>query len=237
MFLSLAACGGGSAKAAKPAAATPVTSSTTQAVASGGGLTADQISKLLLTDSDEPGYTFDASQDGRGTTDTQDMVSTGGAACQTFVDAQEALSTKYGTNAEIDRRLTKTDGHMIEDSVMTFPSTTRAAAVISDLTTGLKGCKNLTVTQSGGGAVSMEPSAIPELAKADQAGYVNYMIAGGKTELMAAELVHVGTTVSVVALIGPATNDPAALRQMSGTTLSHLSDVQAGRLKTAQGLS
>ena len=242
--LSAAACGGSSAKAAKPAATTPGTSSPPQAAASssssnaasGSTLTTDQISKLLLTDKDQAGYTFDASQDSTATTNAQDMVSTGGTACQTFVDAQEALSTKYGTTAEIDRQLTKTDGHTIEDSVMTFPSAAKAAAVIADLTTGLKSCKNLTVTQSGGGAVSMEPSAIPELAKTGQAGYVNYLIAGGKTELMAAELVHVGSTVSVVALIGPATTDPAALQQMSGKTLSQLSDVQAGRLKTAQGL-
>ena len=81
----------------------------------------------------------------------------------------------------------------------------------------------------------MQPSAIPELTKAGQVGYIDYLTAGGSTELMAADLVQVGTTVSVVAIDGPLTNDPAALQQMGGTQLAHLSDVQVGRLKSAQG--
>ena len=144
---------------------------------------------------------------------------------------------KYGTTAEVDRQLTKpNDNHAIQSSVMAFPSAAKASAMITDLTAGIKGCKNLSLSQEGA-SVSMEPSAIPELTKAGQVGYIDYMTANGKTELMAADLVQVGTTVSVVAIDGPLTNDPAALQQMGGTQLSHLSDVQVGRLKTAQGLS
>jgi hypothetical protein len=216
-----AACGGSTKKAA------PASTLTT--------LTTDQIRKLLLTDKDDAGFTFDAAQDGTAVTSTQDVVTTGGSACQTFVDAQEALSTKYGTAAEVDRRLTKAgDGHAIEASVMAFPSPAKAAAMISDLTAGLQGCRNLAVNQAGG-AVTMAPSAIPELVKSGQAGYIDYLTAGGTTELMAADLVQVGAAVSVVAFVGPVTNDPAALRQMGGTQLAHLSDVQVGRLKNAQG--
>ena len=241
--LATAACGGSAKKAATPSQASSAVSvtSTAPAASSSGGSTGtlakDQISKLLLTDEDAAGFTFDASHDGTSVTSTQDVVTTGGSACQTFVDAQEALSTKYGTTAEADRRLTKkNDSRIIESSVVEFPSADKASALISDLTAGLKGCKNLAVNQDGG-AVTMAPSAIPELTKADQVGYIDYLTAAGDTELMAAELVHVGTAVSVVAFVGPPTNDPAALRQMGGTQLAHLSDLQVGRLKTAQGLS
>jgi|GEM_PF-2512524 len=247
--LATAACGGSAKKAPAPSpSATQATQATqttqtaqttapTSAGSSSGSLTADQLSKLLLTGTDEAGYTYDASQDGNSVTSTQDVVTAGGSACQTFVDAQEALSTKYGTTAEVDRQLTKpNDNHAIQSSVMAFPSAAKASAMITDLTAGIKGCKNLSLSQEGA-SVSMEPSAIPELTKAGQVGYIDYMTANGKTELMAADLVQVGTTVSVVAIDGPLTNDPAALQQMGGTQLSHLSDVQVGRLKTAQGLS
>jgi hypothetical protein len=119
---------------------------------------------------------------------------------------------------------------------MAFPSADKASAMITDLTAGIKGCKNLSLSQGGVG-ISMEPSAIPELTKAGQIGYIDYLTANGKTELMAADLVQVGTAVSVVAINGPLTNDPAALQQMGGAQLSHLSDVQVGRLKGAQGPS
>lgn len=233
-ILTTAACGGSAKKAAPPPTptSTPIPTATPTPT-----LTTDQISQLLLTDKDVTGFTFDASQDGKQVTSTQDVVTTGGSACQTFVDAQEALSTKYGTAAEVDRRLTKAgDGHAIESSMMVFPSAAKAAAVIADLSTGLQGCKNLALNQSGG-AVTMAPSVIPELAKPGQAGYIDYLTSGGNTELMAADLVQVGAAVSVVAFVGPVTNDPAALQQMGGTQLARLSDVQVGRLKSAQKLS
>ncbi|WP_228562596.1 sensor domain-containing protein [Catenulispora rubra] len=260
IVLATAACGGsakktaappatsgtGSATAAASATSTTSTTSATSAASSsgaptgapGGSLTTAQISKLLLTDKDDAGYTFNASQDGTAVTTAQDAVTTGGAACQAFVDAEEALSTKYGTTAEVDRQLTKPNVAIgIESSVIAFPSADKAAAMISDLAAALKTCKNLAITQSSTVSVVMTPSAIPELTKDGQAGYIDYMSAGGKTELMAADLVHVGTAVSVVAFIGPMSNDPALLQQMGGKQLSHLSDVQVGRLKTAQGLS
>lgn len=246
--LTTAGCGG-SGKSAVPAPSTsakdspqiPSAPSTPSAASSGGGpgspLTADQIAKALLTGADEAGYAFDASQDSKATTDHEDRVAAGGATCQQFIDAQEALSPKYGTAAEVDRELTKPgDAHLIEDSVMVFRSADQASAVITDLTAGLKGCQNLSVPQPGGGTVTMAPSAIPELTKDGQAGFIDYLTAGGKTELMAAELVHVGSAVSVVAIVGPVSTDPAVLKQMGGTQLVHLSDVQVGRLKAAQGL-
>ncbi|WP_194916077.1 sensor domain-containing protein [Catenulispora rubra] len=217
----------------------PPTSAATSAATSGGAsgttLSADQIGKLLLTDKDDPGYTYDASQDDPTTTSTQDVVKTGGAACQTFVDAQDGLTTKYGTTAEVNRQLRKASaGHAIQDSVLALPSADKAQALIADLTTGLQGCKNLSMTLSGSSG-TMAPAPIPQLMKQGQAGYINYLTISGKTVLMAALLVHVGSAVSVVVLVGPVTNDKTALEQM-GATLGHLSDIQVGRLKAAQGL-
>jgi hypothetical protein len=211
----------------------PPTSAATSGGASGTTLSAAQISKLLLTDKDDPGYTYDASQDDASTTSAQDVVKTGGAACQTFVDAQDGLTTKYGTTAEVNRQLRKASaGHAIQDSVLVLPSDGKAQALVADLTSGLQGCKNLSMTISGSSG-TMAPAAVPQLIKAGQAGYINYLTIGGKTVLMAALLVHVGTAVSVVVLVGPVTSDKTALEQM-GATLAHLSDIQVGRLKAAQ---
>lgn len=201
----------------------------------GAALTTDQIRAVLLTDKDDPGYTYDASKDSTDTTDTQDAISAGGSACQKFVDAENGLSTTYGTTAEVDRELTKDSvGHVIEDSVLAMPSPAKALAMTSDVSASLQSCKSLSVTISGSPG-SMSLSAIPQLTKKGQAGYLDSMTVGGKTVLVAADLVQVGSAVSVVALIGPDTKDSTALQQM-GATLGHLSDIQVGRLKKAQGL-
>lgn len=203
---------------------------------SGGALTTDQISKLMLTDKDDPGYTYDASKDNTSVTDTPDVVSSGGSACQTFADAQNGLTTKYGTTAEVDRELTKSAaGHVIEDSIMVMPSPDKAQAMVSDLNSSLKGCKNLTATIDGSPG-TMAPTAIPQLTKANQAGYVDYLTVGGKTVLVTADVTQVGSAVSVIALIGPVTSDKTALAQM-GATMGHLSDIQVARLKQAQGVA
>ncbi|MEY9927372.1 hypothetical protein ABH926_001997 [Catenulispora sp. GP43] len=205
----------------------------------GGGtgktLTTDQIRTILLTDKDDAGYTYDASKDDATVTDTQDAITAGGSACQMFVDAENGLSTRYGTTAEVNRVLTKASaGHAIESSVLAMPSPAKALAMTSDVSTSLQGCKTLSATISGSPG-SMTLSAIPQLTKPGQAGYLDYMTVGGKTVLMAADLAQVGSAVSVVALIGPVTSDSTSLQQM-GATLGHLSDLQVGRLKKVQGL-
>lgn len=220
---------------ASSANSTGSTGSSSGTTAGGKSLTTDQISANLLTDKDDPGYTYDASEDGTSVTDTQDVVSSGGGACQTFVDAEDGLSTKYGTAAEVDRELAKSaEGHVIEDSVLAMPSPDKALAMISDLAGSLQSCKKLSVAISGKPG-SMELSAIPQLMKHGQAGYINYLTVGGKTVLMTADLVQVGSAVSVVALLGPVTNDKTELGQM-GATMGHLSDLQVARLNKAQGL-
>jgi hypothetical protein len=196
----------------------------------------DQISALLLTDKDDPGYTYDGTQDGTTTTDTPDKVTTGGSACQLFVDAENGLSTKYGTTAEVDRQLTTSaEQHVIQDSVLAFPSSDKAAAMVADATTGLQGCKSLKLTIDGSPG-AMAPAPIPQLTQNGQLGYINYLTISGKTVLMAAELVHVGQAVSVVVLISPTTTDKPTLEKM-GASLAALSNLQVGRLKKAQGLS
>lgn len=247
VILATAACGssgtaGGSAAAGGGAKSTsaPPTGSTSgapsSAAAGGSALTSDQISALLLTDKDNPGYTFDASQDSTSTTDTQDQVTAGGSACQTFVDAQDGLSTKYGTTTEVDRQLTKaTQHHVIQDSVLAFPSPDKAAAMVADANGALQSCKSLAVPIDGSPS-SMTLAVIPQLTHGGQLAYINYVTVEGKTVLMATELVNTGQAVSVVALDSPVTSDKATLEQM-GATLAHLSDLQVGRLKKAQGLS
>ena len=229
-----------------PAVTTSSSPSVTQTASSlpggdGGGagtsLTTEKIKALLLTDKDDPGYTYDASKDDTSTEDTPDVVTSGGSICQTLADAMGALSTKYGTTVEVDRKLTdQAKGYMIITSVSVLPSVDKASAVISDLTAGLKGCKALTMTpQDGDGqSVSIAFDGTILMGK-DQAGSVAYISNGDKTLLMAVVEVRVGTAVSVVALYEPETQDTAVLHQM-GATLTTLSDIQFQRLKGAEAV-
>ena len=163
-------------------------------------------------------------------------MTAGGSVCQTFVDAQDGLSTKYGTTAEVDRQLTKAaQQHVIQDSVLAFPSPDKAAAMVADANGALQSCKSLTVPIDGSPS-AMTLAVIPQLTHGGQLAYINYVTVKGKTVLMATELVNTGRRSRVVALDSPVTSDKATLEQM-GATLAHLSDLQVGRLKKAQGLS
>jgi hypothetical protein len=189
-----------------------------------------------LTDKDDPGYTYDASKDDTSTEDTPDVVTSGGSICQTLADAMGALSTKYGTTAEVDRKLTdQAKGYMIIASVSVLPSVDKASAVISDLTAGLKGCKTLSWTPQDGQPVSIAFDGAILMGK-DQAGSVAYISSGDKTLLMAVVEARVGTAVSAIALYEPETDDTTALHQM-GATLTNLSDIQFQRLKGAEAIS
>ena len=235
---SVASSGAETASTPPNTSLVPATSGGSAASTGGGAgrtLTTEQITKILLTDKDDPGYTYDASRDSKRVTSTPDVVTSGGSVCQTFVDAENGLSTKYGTTAEVDRELSKVAvGHLIEDSVLAMPSSGKAGAMISDMTASLQGCKKLSAT-IGVHSGTMELAAIPQLVKSGQIGYVNHLTINGETVLMTADLVQVGSAVSLVALLGPNTSDKAALEQM-GATMGHLSDIQVGRLKKAQGL-
>ncbi|GAA1986590.1 sensor domain-containing protein [Catenulispora subtropica] len=199
-------------------------------------MTTDQISKLLLTDKDDPGYTYDPARDDKSVKDTPEVLTAGGSDCQTFVDAEEALSTKYGTVAQVDRALSKVaEGHGIHSSVAVLPTEEKGLTMLADLAAGLKGCKSLTLTQSDG-PVTMAPSAIPAMMREGEVGFISYVTINGNTILMAFELDHVGKAVSEVVLIGPTTNDEKKLEQM-GSTLGRLSDIQVERLKAAQGIN
>lgn len=214
----------------------PTASSLTGGGGAGTSLTAEQIRTLLLTDTDDPGYTYDASQDDTSTKDTPDVVTSGGSICQTLADAMGALSTKYGTTVEVGRKLTdQAKGNMIISSVSVLPSIGKASAVISDLTAGLKGCKTLSWTPQDGQPVSIAFDGAILMGK-DQAGSVAYITNGAKTLLMGIVEARVGTAISMTALYEPETQDTTALHQM-GATLTDLSDIQFQRLKGAEAIS
>lgn len=214
---------------------TVVTTPGSPATASGGTWTRDQISKLMLTDQDAPSYARQPAHDNTKTNDSQDVVTAGGSACQKFEDAWEGLSTKYGTTAEVDHELVVSGGgRTIDDSVLVLPSADKARAVMSDLAAGLKDCKTLSMPAHSGGSVSMTLTPVPALTGDGRVGVVTAF--GGAPVSMTAELVQVGTAVSMVALMGPTANDAAGV-QATDTMVKHLSDIQVGRLKAAAGLS
>ncbi|ACU72893.1 hypothetical protein Caci_4025 [Catenulispora acidiphila DSM 44928] len=203
---------------------------------SAAALTDDQVESLLLTDKDQPGYNFDASEDVRSTTDTPALVTTGDSACQSFRDAENALSTKYGTTVDLRRVLNSAHGvTMIQDAVEVMPSADKASALMADLTAGLKGCKTFTETEEN------EPTpttltAIPQMVGDDRVGYVTRASVQSDTEVDTTYVVRVGPVVVLMLETGTVNLGIVPLPQASETLL-RLSDLQVARLKSAAGVS
>ncbi len=202
---------------------------------SAAGLTDDQVESLLLTDKDQPGYYFDASLDVKQTTDSPALVTAGGSECQSFRDAENALSTKYGTTVYAMRVLTENSGaDMIQDAVMVMPSTEKASALMSDLTAGLKGCKAFTETQQNQ-PVPITLTAISQMVGPDHVGYTTSSGTQGDTLVTATYVVRVGP--AVVSIMEADIAKYAVPLPQASATLVRLSDVQVGRLKSAEGVS
>ncbi|MBS2550215.1 sensor domain-containing protein [Catenulispora sp. NL8] len=202
---------------------------------SAAALTDDQVDSLLLTDKDQPGYYFDASLDVKSTTDSPALVTAGGSECQSFRDAENALSTKYGTTVDTLRILTANDGPgMIQDAVQVMPSTGKASALMSDLTAGLKGCRAFTETEQNQ-PVPITLTAISQMVGADRVGYTTNANVQGSTLVTATYVVRVGPAVVSIMEVETAKNGVIPQPQAEAT-LVRLSDVQVGRLKSAEGV-
>ena len=224
--ITVATSGAASALAAKNPLPDPNPS------APSGPLTVDQLKKALPTDADISGYTFDATKDTSALTSKPDTLTTGGAACQKFLDSTEGLTTTYGTVAEVDRQLHETSGgHTIGVSILSFDSPDAANKVLTDAKDGINGCTNIAGTIGGSQSVGTL-SPIPQLASAtDRMGYIGYLTVGGLALLVAAETVQVGSTIVDVALYGPQTYDTSALTQM-GTTLGNVTNTVTGKVSS-----
>lgn len=203
---------------------------------SGAALTADQVSGLLLTDKDEPGWQFSASSDEKDTRDYPATLSAGGTACQSLEDAQNVLSTKYGTTVDVLRTLlqsTGTGSGTLWDDVAVLPSSAKAAAVMSDLAAAVKGCQSF--SEPGGSSTSsFVLSADPRIPGAGNVAFTTYSTGGSDATMDITDMVQVGAEVVRIALGGQATHDSATLQQLAAT-VSHAADVQVSRLKAAQG--
>jgi hypothetical protein len=191
-------------------------------------LTADQVNAQLLTAKDEPGWNFDPDADQRSTPDRPETVTSGGSACQTFLDAGDLLSTKYGTTDDILRTFPAPSGPQnLLDDVAVMPSKAKAAALMSDLATGLKGCTSYVTTGTNGATTVRADAGAP-------AGHVAFTMTAtirGDITVVTSDTIQVGEEVVTISYLGGAADDSAKVWQ----TVSHASEVQAARLKAAQG--
>ena len=191
-------------------------------------LTIDQVSTQLLTAKDEPGWNFEPLEDARSAPDVRDTVTSGGSGCQTFLDAHDLSSTRYGTTDTVTRTFTHTSGNdNLLDHVAVMPSKAKAAALMSDLSSGLKDCKSYASTGFAS-TITVEADAG---APAGHVIFTTSAISGADTLVITTDMVQVGEEVVVISYLGNSTDNSATMQQ----TVSHASEVQAARLKAAQG--
>lgn len=191
-------------------------------------LTVDQVSTQLLTTKDVPGWNFEPLEDSRSAPDVRDTVTSGGSGCQTFVDAYDLSSTKYGTTDIVIRTFTHIgDSAELVDHVAVMPSKAKAAAVMSDLTSGLKDCKSYNST----GFAGTETVAVNAGAPAGHVVVTTSTTSGAHTLMITDDIVQVGEEVVVITYLGTARDDSTTMQP----TVSHASEAQAARLKAAQG--
>ena len=198
-------------------------------------LTADQISSLLLTDKDQPGWQFSADSDDKTTTDYPVTLPGAGSACESIDNAENVLSTKYGTTVNVLRTLLDPTGSgsgMLYDDVAVLPSSAKAAAVISDLAAALKGCQSYT-DGKGDSSFLVTVNANSPVPSTGHVSFTDYMTGGSHNAMDITDMVQVGDAVVRIAFVGTATHDTAALQQLAAT-VSRLSEAQISRLKAAE---
>jgi hypothetical protein len=241
--LLTAACGsgGGSAKPAAqstvsaPGTSTPAAagSSSTAPAAAGAALTTDQLKAALLADADVPGYTADPGSDSADVKTGQDKVATGGAACQMFMDATNALVPSYGTVAEVDHSWLDTAQELnVQLALYSFPSADKAKKVLADTKAGLADCKSLTAgTGTSAGTMALSPLA--DIGVGDSSStFASTMVISGTTIVVAVTVVQVGSTAFNVAVGGPGLTQSGVAGKMAD--LKSYAVKEAAKLKAAQ---
>lgn len=138
-----AACGGShpaaKASAARTVTAAPApsstsgTSGTASATPSATGpapLTEAQLTLIAtaITQAGAPGLKEDTSDQSTGVNDEKQKAGSGGAACETFLNALQAYSGTYGSSAEVDRGYDATTTNGQELVLLSLVSHTSAAA-------------------------------------------------------------------------------------------------------------
>ncbi|MFD0632709.1 hypothetical protein ACFQ9X_15040 [Catenulispora yoronensis] len=191
-------------------------------------MTADQVNAQLLTAKDEPEWSFNAESDQTGTPYTTTSLKSGGSACQQFLDADSTMFGKYGTTDRVTRTFLQPSGsNMLLDEVAVMPSKAKAAAMVADLTSGLKDCKSFVVTDNDSATMVTANTGAP-------AGHVVYTSSSADSTystMIITDAVQVGADVVMITYTGSTTDDPAKAQQV----VTHAAEVQAAHLKAAQG--
>ena len=199
-----------------------------------GPLTVDQLKQALPTNSDVAGYTFTPSEDTAKVAATPDQLTSGGPACQKFLDATAGLQSTYGTVAAAQRTLHEQTGsgsHEIQVNVMSFQDPAAASKLITDAKSSVSTCTNLAGTSNGAQIVgTLAP--IPQLQTAtDRLGYTAFLTVSGVALVVAGETTQVGSAVVNIQVVGPQTQEQAALEQL-GMLLGQVTNTVIGKLTT-----
>jgi hypothetical protein len=222
------------ATSAASGASTPTTAAPTAAApAAAGSLSADQLKGALLAAADVPGYTADPSSAASGLKTDQEKVSDGGAVCQKFMDANDALVSAYGTTAEAEGAWQdQANGVLVQISMMAFPSADKAKAVVADVKSSVAGCQQLSAgTGTEAGTMAITP--LPDIQAGDSStGFVASVQIGSVTFNEVVATVQVGSSSFSVTVGGPGLDKATAPAKVAD--LKGYATKQAAKLKAAQ---
>ncbi|WP_157856347.1 sensor domain-containing protein [Actinacidiphila yeochonensis] len=229
---SAAACGGGhghsTAKASAPPASTapaspstatsgspsdspsgsPSTASAPPSATGSAPISEKQLDRAIdaFGQVESTGLKEDTSQASDGVYTERAKVISGGASCETFLNATEPYAAAYGASAEVDRdyRATTTDGQEeVKVSLVSHTSPAAARRTVEDTRKSAKDCPHLTDGTDGANTrMNLAPLAQP--AMGDDSTVVRVGVqAGGDAELTALAVTQVGSvTVQVMTVSG-----------------------------------
>src|SRR4029079_4908786 len=172
-------------------------------------------------------------------TTTQTKVSFGGADCQKFMDASDALASAYGTAAQVDRQYPDTDGVVLHVTLQAYPTAAKAQADIDDLNAGVAGCKSAATQDetddSADGKTTLTLTAGPSVGAVAGGDAVSaYTVQAKQSDFdvtLVVETVRVGASVVSVGLGGQGdlSKQQASLRDVAAR--------EVAKVRAAQGMA
>jgi len=148
------------------------------------------------------GLKEETSEAADGTNDERAKVTSGGAVCQSFVDASAPYGPAYEASAEADRAYDATTGDgpaVVQVAVVSHTSPAAARLTVEDARTSAKGCVHLTVNIDGS-TTKMNLAPIAEPTMGDDSAVVRAgTILASESTLVTMVVAQVGTeTVHVL---------------------------------------
>lgn len=199
--------------------------SVTPSQAGAAPLTEEQLTAVAdaLTKAGARGLTEDTSVRSTGVTEEKDDVSSGGPACQTFMDAMASYAPTYASSAEVDRGYEADTTNGREEVLVTLvshASPAQAHHAVEDLRTSATSCPHLTAALDDmTSRMNLAPMTQPTLG--DDSAVVRIGLEQPPT-LITTALTQVGSTTVNVFVVSPKAYDPGVPAQVTKEVITLL---------------